>query len=69
MTSPEALHPAPEDRAEIERLIAARIAARKAKDFAAADAIRKEIEALGVILMDGKDPRTGELVTSWEVKR
>jgi cysteinyl-tRNA synthetase len=57
------------NQAEINGLVAARIAARKAKDFAEADRLRKEIEALGVILMDGKDPKTGELVTTWEVKR
>jgi len=58
-----------QNQAEIEGLVAARIAARKAKDFAEADRLRTEIEALGVILMDGKDPHTGELVTTWEVRR
>ena len=39
--------------AEIEKLIEARKAARTAKDFAAADRIRKELSDAGVILEDG----------------
>ncbi len=38
---------------QVESLIAARVEARKAKDWARADAIRDEIEALGVEVMDG----------------
>jgi cysteinyl-tRNA synthetase len=53
----------------IDELIAARIVARKARNFAEADRLRNELEAMGIILMDGKDPATGELVTTWEVKR
>jgi cysteinyl-tRNA synthetase len=41
------------DAAWIEQQIAARTAARKAKDFAAADRIRKELLDAGVILEDG----------------
>jgi cysteinyl-tRNA synthetase len=52
-----------------ERLIAARAAARKAKNYAEADRIRVELDAMGVALKDSKDPATGELVTTWEVKR
>jgi cysteinyl-tRNA synthetase len=37
---------------EIERLVAERQAARKAKDFARADAIRRELDARGVVLED-----------------
>ena len=39
--------------AEIRERIDARLAARKAKDYAAADGIRRELEAAGVILEDG----------------
>jgi cysteinyl-tRNA synthetase len=40
------------DVAAVERLLAARAAARAAKDFAAADALRGELTALGVELLD-----------------
>src|SRR6188508_1975479 len=39
--------------AEIQQKIDARLAARRAKDYAEADRIRKELEAAGVILEDG----------------
>jgi cysteinyl-tRNA synthetase len=57
------------DEANIERLIAARNAVRKAKNFKEADRIRDELSAMGVQLKDSKDPKTGEIVTTWEVKR
>ncbi|OLP58576.1 cysteine--tRNA ligase [Xaviernesmea oryzae] len=40
-----------------------------AKNFAEADRIRDELSARGIQLKDGKDPQTGERVTTWEVKR
>ena len=44
--------------AEVEALIAERQAARKAKDFARADAIRDQLRAMGVEIKDGKDGTT-----------
>lgn len=41
-----------EERAQIEALVAKRMEAKKAKDFAAADAIRGELKALGIEVMD-----------------
>ena len=57
------------DEGRVAGHIAARAAARAAKDFVEADRIRKELEAMGIALKDAKDPKTGELVTTWEVKR
>ncbi len=54
---------------KVETLIAARAEARRAKDFAEADRIRGELEAMGIQLKDAKDPASGELVTTWEMKR
>jgi cysteinyl-tRNA synthetase len=48
---------------EIDRRIAARLSARKARDFAEADRIRDELSAMGVVLKDSKDG------TTWEVAR
>jgi cysteinyl-tRNA synthetase len=60
----EARAPAPALPAEeIDRRIAARLSARKARNFAEADRIRDELAALGVVLKDSKDG------TTWEVAR
>ncbi len=56
-------------RAKVDKLIDARLDARRARDFATSDRIRDELAAMGVQLKDGKDPATGEPVTTWEVKR
>ncbi len=57
------------DASEIERLITARLDARRDRDFAAADRIRDELAAKGIALKDAKDPDTGEIVTTWEIRR
>lgn len=57
------------DVARIEDMVAARLAARKARDFAESDRLRDELAAMGIALKDGKDPATGEPVTTWEVAR
>ena len=46
-----------------------RLALLRDKNFAEADKIRDELLAQGIQLKDGKDPETGERVTTWEVKR
>lgn len=55
--------------ADIETKIAARHAARKAKDWAESDRIRDELADQGIQLKDAKNPETGEIETTWEVKR
>ncbi len=57
------------EKDKVEALISARIAARKAKNWAESDRIRDELVAMSIQIQDGTDPVTGELVTSWEVKR
>ncbi|MEP9388910.1 cysteine--tRNA ligase [Mesorhizobium sp. KR9-304] len=49
--------------------ILARLALIAQKNWAEADRIRDELLAQGIQLKDGKDPATGERVTTWEVKR
>jgi len=50
------------------QMIAERLAALNAKDFATADRIRADLLEHGIQLMDSKNA-TGERVTTWEVKR
>ncbi len=57
------------DEAGVAGRIAERLALIAAKDWASADRIRDELLAQGIQLKDGKDPATGERVTTWEVKR
>lgn len=77
--SPEALLAAGDlvgiDLAELETdidvaaFVARRLAFIASKNWAEADRIRDELLAQGIQLKDGKDPATGERVTTWEVKR
>jgi cysteinyl-tRNA synthetase len=57
------------DEGRVDALVAARLAARKARNFAESDRIRDELAAMGVVLKDGKNPATGEATTTWELKR
>jgi cysteinyl-tRNA synthetase len=57
------------DADRVAALVHSRNTARKAKNFAESDRIRDELEAMGITLKDAKDPKTGELVTTWEVAR
>ncbi len=57
------------DELVVHERIAARLAARKAKDFKESDRIRDELAKMGIALKDSKDPKTGEIVTNWEVAR
>ena len=56
------------DAAKVEALIADRLAARRAKNFAESDRIRDALAAMGVAIKDSKDPATGEAVTTWEAR-
>jgi cysteinyl-tRNA synthetase len=56
------------DEHRVRNLIAARNGARRAKNFKEADRIRDELAAMGVQLKDAKEPATGEIVTTWEVR-
>lgn len=56
------------DDAKVEALVAARLAARKRKDFKESDRLRDELAAMGVQLKDAKDPKTGDIVTTWELQ-
>jgi len=57
------------DEKHVEGSIESRLAFIAAKNWPEADRIRDELLAEGIQLKDGKDPATGERVTTWEVKR
>jgi cysteinyl-tRNA synthetase len=57
------------DDGRLNESIARRLAFIRDKNWAEADRIRDELLAQGIQLKDGKDPATGERVTTWEVKR
>ncbi|MDJ0932141.1 cysteine--tRNA ligase [Breoghania sp.] len=59
----------PELAVRVEGLIADRLAARAAKNWTESDRIRDELAAEGIVLKDGKNPETGEMETTWELKR
>jgi len=64
LTTTEKIKFAPSVDDDINR----RLALIAAKNWAEADRIRDELLAQGIQLKDGKDPVTGERVTTWEVK-
>ncbi len=53
----------------VDALVEMRLEMLKAKNFAEADKIRNDLSAKGIQLKDGKDPASGERVTTWEVRR
>jgi cysteinyl-tRNA synthetase len=57
------------DEVGVAKAIADRLALIAAKNWKEADRVRDQLLAQGVQLKDGKDPVTGERVTTWEVKR
>lgn len=57
------------DEQAVAKTIAERLAFIAAKNWAEADRIRDALLAQGIQLKDGKEPVTGERVTTWEVKR
>ncbi len=57
------------DEDKVAKAIANRLALIAAKNWPEADRIRDDLLAQGVQLKDGKDPATGEPVTTWEVAR
>lgn len=57
------------DEDAVARAIAERLALIAAKNWTGADRIRDELLAQGIQLKDGKDPATGERITTWEVRR
>src|SRR5690606_24114349 len=54
---------------QVEAMRDRRLALIAAKNWAEADRIRDELLAQGIQLKDGKDPATGERVTTWAATR
>jgi cysteinyl-tRNA synthetase len=57
------------DQKLVADLVASRHAARAARNFELADQIRKKLDELDIQLLDKKNPTTGEIETTWGVKR
>jgi cysteinyl-tRNA synthetase len=57
------------DEQKVKALVTLRNVARKDRNYSEADRIRDELAAMGIQLKDAKDAGTGEIVTTWEVKR
>ncbi|WP_205910355.1 hypothetical protein [Rhizobium sp. FKL33] len=53
----------------IQAVVDMRLEMLKSGNEAEADKIRDDLLAKGIQLKDGKDPATGERITTWEIKR
>ena len=53
---------------KVAPLIDARLKARADKNWAEADRIRDELVEMGITIKDGKNPDSGEMETTWEMK-
>ncbi|WP_142416331.1 cysteine--tRNA ligase [Bartonella massiliensis] len=53
----------------IDQRIAERLRLIHNKEWEAADTIRDELAAEGILLKDSRDPQSGERITTWEIKR
>jgi cysteinyl-tRNA synthetase len=54
---------------ELAALDSERTAARARKDTKESDRLTAELTKIGIALKDSKDPKTGEITTTWEVAR
>jgi cysteinyl-tRNA synthetase len=54
---------------DVASFVERRLVLIREKNWSEADRIRDELLTQGIQLKDGKDPATGERVTTWEVKR
>jgi cysteinyl-tRNA synthetase len=66
-SAPSSLDPAASAR--VAAAIDRRLALIRDKNWKEADRVRDELAAEGIQLKDGKDPVSGERITTWEVKR